>query len=120
MEEILNINFNLNKKERLLCYESKPTHAMVITGYNINDSIINRWQIENSWGENKEEGNEENNYEGYYSMTDKWMKEYVFEIIINKKYLSNDIKKMEPGNTTLFTIMGSIWCSFLYIYIYFF
>lgn len=93
MEEILNINFNLNKKERLLCYESKPTHAMVITGYNINDSIINRWQIENSWGENKEEGNEENNYDGYYSMTDKWMKEYVFEIIINKKYLSNDIKK---------------------------
>ena len=36
MEEILNINFNLNKKERLLCYESKPTHlSMVITGYNI-------------------------------------------------------------------------------------
>jgi bleomycin hydrolase len=63
---------------------------MVITGYNKDDKIINRWQIENSWGEDK---NEENNYNGYYSMTDKWMDEYVFEVIVNKKYVSNDIKK---------------------------
>ena len=93
MEDLLNINFKLNKKERLLCYDSQPTHAMVITGYNIDDKIINRWQIENSWGEDKNDKNNENDYNGYYSMTDKWMDEYVFEIIVNKKYVSNDIKK---------------------------
>ncbi len=93
MEDLLNINFKLNKKERLLCYDSQPTHAMVITGYNIDNKIINRWQIENSWGEDKNDKNEENDYNGYYSMTDKWMDEYVFEVIVNKKYVSNDIKK---------------------------
>ena len=93
MKDLLNIDFNLNKKERLLCYDSQPTHAMVITGYNIDNKIINRWQIENSWGEDKNDKNEENDYNGYYSMTDKWMDEYVFEVIVNKKYVSNDIKK---------------------------
>ena len=97
MKDLLNIDFNLNKKERLLCYDSQPTHAMVITGYNIDNKIINRWQIENSWGEDKnnknDENDNENDYNGYYSMTDKWMDEYVFEVIVNKKYVSNDIKK---------------------------
>ena len=31
-------------------------------------------------------------------MTDKWLEEYVFEIIVNKKYLSNDLKKKWNGN----------------------
>ena len=95
MKDLLNIDFNLNKKERVLCYDSQPTHAMVITGYNIDNKIINRWQIENSWGEDKNDKNDENenDYNGYYSMTDKWMDEYVFEVIVNKKYVSNDIKK---------------------------
>jgi bleomycin hydrolase len=91
IEDLLHIDFNLDKKERLLYYETQPTHAMVITGYNINDSVINRWQIENSWGEGKNK--EEDKSNGYYSMTDKWLEEYVFEIIVNKKYLSNDLKK---------------------------
>jgi len=96
MEKFLNINFNLNKKERLLCYDTRPTHAMVITGYNIVDSEINRWQIENSWGDNK--NNEDNDANGYYSMTDKWMDEYVFEIIVNKKYISDNLKKKWKNN----------------------
>lgn len=93
MEDLLHINFNLTKKERLLYYETSPTHAMVITGYNIDGSIINRWQIENSWGEDKKDKEDKEDFNGYYSMTDKWMDEYVFEIIINKKYISNDLKK---------------------------
>ena len=56
-----------------------------------NDSKINRWQIENSWVEGKNKEEDKNN--GYYSMTDKWLEEYVFEIIVNKKYLLNDLKK---------------------------
>ena len=92
--DFLNINFNLNKKERLLCYDTQPTHAMVITGYNTVNSVINRWQIENSWGNNKNDNENDNeNDNGYYSMTDKWMDEYVFEIIVNKKYISDDLKK---------------------------
>ena len=50
---------------------------MVITGYNIDNKIINRWQIKKQWGEDKNDKNEENDYNGYYSMTDKWMDEYL-------------------------------------------
>ena len=28
MEDLLNIDFNLNKKEKLLCYDSQPTILM--------------------------------------------------------------------------------------------
>ena len=49
VEEFLNISFDLNKSERLLYYDTVPNHAMAITGYNLDNSIINRWQIENSW-----------------------------------------------------------------------
>ena len=98
MNEILDIDFDLTKKERLMYYDTQPTHAMVITGYNKKEDKINRWQIENSWGEettNIENAKKEstNEYKGYYSMTDKWMDEYVFEVGINKKYVTNEIKK---------------------------
>ena len=91
IEEFLNISFDLNKAERLLYYDTVPNHAMAITGYNLDKSIINRWQIENSWG--KDTKNDDFDGEGYYSMTDKWMDEYVFEVVINKKYLPHNLKK---------------------------
>jgi len=60
------------------------THAMCITGFNQIDSynhINNKWQVENSWGKSE-------SAEGYYIMSDEWFDEYVYEIAINKKYLS--------------------------------
>lgn len=86
VENYLNINFNLNKRERLEYRDSLMTHAMLITGYNINtDGDIDRWEIENSWGPKDANC-------GYYTMTTDWLREYLFQISINKKYLNdNDI-----------------------------
>ncbi|MCT6823419.1 MAG: aminopeptidase, partial [Apilactobacillus sp.] len=42
-----------------------------------------KWKVENSWGS-------KNGVNGYFIMDDGWMNEYVYEIVINKKYLSND------------------------------
>ena len=102
MNNCLKLGETLNKKERLEYYDSIPTHAMVITGYNVDsNNKINRWQIENSWGENSSgenmENDENNDYNGYYSMTDKWFDEYVFEVIINKKYLPKKINDIWKG-----------------------
>ena len=77
---------------------------MVITGYNKLNNIINRWQIENSWGTNRHKNtDEENVYNGYYTMTDKWFDEYVFMIVVNKKYANSSIKKkfVSPIDFTL-------------------
>jgi len=90
-ESLLNIELDLSKKEKLMYYHTVPNHAMVITGYNKLDNTINRWQIENSWGSDKDK--EDKPYNGYYTMTDTWFDEYVFMIVVNKKYANSSIKK---------------------------
>ena len=62
------------------------THAMAITGYNLDDlGNINRWEIENSWGTSSMN-------EGYYSMSDDWMSEFVYQVIINMDYVDDKDK----------------------------
>ena len=70
------------------------THAMVITGANTNikDSLdegtnVNDWEVENSWSSCKPSN-------GYYSMSDKWFDEYVYEVAIKKDLLNDGEKKL--------------------------
>lgn len=81
--QVLDTSFALDKRERLLAGESLMTHAMCITGFNKENNKINKWQVENSWGKSDAA-------EGYYIMTDKWFDEYVYEIAVNKKHLSEE------------------------------
>ena len=91
MEEYLGINFSQNKRNRIEYGESLMTHAMVITGYNEDRyGQIDRWEIENSWGSKGPNS-------GYYVMTTDWMNEFVYQVVINKKYLSDDVKRLWGG-----------------------
>ena len=111
-ESLLNIKLDLSKKENLMYYHTVPNHAMVITGYNKLDNTINRWQIENSWGSNKNKENDDKSYNGYYTMTDKWFDEYVFMIVVNKKYVNSTIKKkfFSPidNNYPIYDVFGTL------------
>ena len=40
----------------------------------------NRWRVENSWGDAPGK-------KGYYVMSDEWFDEYMYQIVVNKKYL---------------------------------
>lgn len=60
---------------------------MIFTGVNINNDNITKWKVENSWGE--KEGNM-----GYYVAMDDWVDKYVFNVIINKKYLTKKQKSV--------------------------
>lgn len=73
-------NFNLNKEERLKYRDSLMTHAMVFTGANIRGDQVDKWQVENSWATRDAA-------EGYYIMTNDWFNEYVYEVVVHKKYL---------------------------------
>lgn len=75
-----------SKAERLNYKESMLTHAMVLTGVNIVDNKPNRWKVENSWGEDAGK-------KGYFVMSDTWMDQYTYEIVVNKKYLSRSLSK---------------------------
>lgn len=83
-EDALGSGFELNKAGRLDYGESLMTHAMVFTGLNMINDVPNRWKVENSWGE-------KSGKKGYFVMSDKWFEEYTYQLVINKKYLSDSL-----------------------------
>jgi len=60
---------------------------MVFTGVNLNnDQQPERWKVQNSWG--KEVGED-----GFFIMSDDWFEEFNYEVVINKKFVSDEILK---------------------------
>lgn len=51
---------------------------MTLTGVDLVDDKPTKWKVENSWGEKVGE-------KGYFKMSDSWMNDYVYEVIVNKK-----------------------------------
>jgi bleomycin hydrolase len=74
-------NINMTKANRLVWNQSLMTHAMLFTGYNLN----NEFEVENSWGSAGTAGTA--GTEGYLKMTSEWFDQYVFQIVINKNML---------------------------------
>ena len=102
---LFDTDFPMTKAQRLDFGESLMTHAMVFTGVNL-DKVgkPNRWKVENSWGEDR--GNK-----GFYIMSDRWFDEYMYQIVVNKKYLSKEqLKAYEEEPTVLapWDPMGSL------------
>lgn len=86
-EDLLDTTFTMTKAERLDYGQSLMTHAMVFQGVNLDENgKPNRWRVENSWG--KDAGKD-----GYYVMTDDWFDEYMYQIVVDIKYLSEEAKK---------------------------
>ncbi len=85
-EQALATQFKLDKAGRLDYGDSLMTHAMVLTGVNLIDEKPNRWKVENSWGD-------KNGNKGYFVMSDAWFDQYVYQIVIDKKYLSPELQQ---------------------------
>ena len=100
-EELLGIDYVMGKKERLETRRACVSHAMTLTGFNEVDGQIDRWKIENSWGE-------ENGEKGYFVMTQKWFEDYTYEAVINKKYLSDDLKQLSTQKPVQLTAWDSL------------
>ena len=83
-EILLNTKFNMNKGVRLEYGDSLMTHAMLFTGVDIKNSKPVKWRVENSWGNKSGD-------KGYYLMSDSWFNEYNYEVVIDKKYLTQKI-----------------------------
>ncbi len=82
-ENTLQIRLGMTKAERLDYGQSQMTHAMVFQGVNLDDSgRPTRWRVENSWGEDPGQ-------KGYYVMSDAWFDEYLYQVVVNKKYLTD-------------------------------
>jgi Aminopeptidase C len=82
-DELFGIDSQIEKGLALDYGEAEVSHAMTITGVNLLNGQPNRWKVENSWGE-------DNGVNGYYMMDEKWFKDNTYEVIINKKYLTDE------------------------------
>ena len=76
----------LDKGARLDYGDSAMTHAMVFTGVDIQNDQIEKWRVENSWGDKV-------GSKGYFIMTDKWFDEFNYEVVVDKKYLGRKLLK---------------------------
>ena len=81
-ESLVGIKLDMAKKARILTRQSGSSHAMLLIGCDTDENDVPvKWELENSWG--PASGNH-----GYVTFTDEWFNEYLFRIVINKKYLS--------------------------------
>ena len=82
VDELFSTEFPMTKEQRLDYGESLMTHAMVITGVDLDDEGRPiRWKVENSWG--KDRGND-----GFYVMSDEWFGEFSYQILLDRKYFT--------------------------------
>ena len=85
------IDLAMDKKARILTRQSGSAHAMALIAVDTDDNDVPlKWQFENSWGPSA-------GHEGYMTFTDEWFDEYMFRIVINRKYL--DAKSLEAAGT---------------------
>lgn len=84
-EAVYNVPFNLDKKQRIQTGDSGSTHGMALIAVEVDDQEKPvKWQFENSWGEKAGE-------KGYLTFTDEWFNEYMFRIVVNKKYINREV-----------------------------
>ncbi|RKD91636.1 C1 family peptidase [Mangrovibacterium diazotrophicum] len=81
-EAVYNVPFNMNKAQRIETKDSGSSHGMALIAVEVDkDEKPLKWQFENSWGAAAGE-------KGYLTFTDRWFDEYMFRIVVNKKYIS--------------------------------
>lgn len=96
---LLGIDLKMDKKARILTRQSGSSHAMLLMACDTDQNDVpTKWQFENSWGPAA-------GHNGYLTFTDEWFSEYMFRVVINKKYL--DAKALEALNTM--PVMLPVW-----------
>ena len=78
------VDGDFDKAARLDYGESLMTHAMVLEGVNFDaQGAPTLWKVENSWGKDHAKN-------GFCSIADSWFDEYVYQVVVDKKYLTDE------------------------------
>ncbi|MDR0299649.1 MAG: aminopeptidase C [Streptococcaceae bacterium] len=81
-DSALDISFTQGKAARLDYAESLMTHAMVLTGVDLDENgKSTKWKVENSWGDDVGK-------KGYFVASDEWMDEFTYQIVVRKEFLT--------------------------------
>ena len=86
-ESLFGTTFGMNKAERISTFDSGSTHAMTLTAVDLDaDGKPLKWKVENSWGS-------DSGHQGCIIMTARWFREYMFRLVVDKKYVSEKLLK---------------------------
>ena len=84
---LMGTSFNMNKKQRIQTFSSGSSHAMTLMAVDLDaNGKSKKWMVENSWGPGA------NN--GHLIMTDEWFNEYMFRLVVEKKYITNKVSEI--------------------------
>ena len=87
-DSLMGVDFTMDKRERIMTHASGSTHAMTLMAVDLDAAGKPRkWMVENSWGASS-------GYKGHIIMTDEWFNEYMFRLVLEKKYVPADVLKM--------------------------
>ena len=84
---IYGTTFDMPKADMIHMQLITPNHAMVFIGVDTLNGQAQKWLVENSWGEDRGD-------KGKWYMYNDWFDRYMFGVIIDEKYLSDDLKEL--------------------------
>ena len=84
---LFSTTFPMNKADRIATFDSGSTHAMTLVAVDLDkDGNPLKWKVENSWGPN-------NGAQGCFIMSNRWFNEYMFRLVVDKKYVPENLQK---------------------------
>lgn len=86
-DSLFGMTFGMDKADRIRTGDSGSTHAMTLVAVDLdqNGKPV-KWMVENSWGPGSNEG--------HVIMTDDWVNEYLYRLVVNKKYVPAKLMKL--------------------------
>lgn len=84
-ESLFGTTFGMDKVQRIATFDSGSTHAMTLTAVDLDaNGNPKKWKVENSWGASWGQS-------GCLIMTDRWFRDYMFRLVVDKKYVPENI-----------------------------
>ena len=87
-ESLMGVEFPMNKEQRVRTFASGSSHAMTLIAVDLDaQGNPKKWMVENSWGPTS-------GWKGNLIMTDEWFEEYMFRVVVDKKYIPAETLKL--------------------------
>ena len=85
---LFDTDFPMDKADRIRTFASASSHAMTLMAVDLDaEGKPTKWKVENSWGPNS-------GVKGHLIMTDKWFDEYMFRVVIEKRFVPEKLLKL--------------------------
>ena len=87
-QSLMGVEFPMDKEQRVRTFASGSSHAMTLIAVDLDENgNAKKWMVENSWGPQA-------GWKGNLIMTDEWFEEYMFRVVVDRKYIPAETLKL--------------------------